>query len=116
MSDFEQGEIQIRYNSTDYGPFTFLLEDQAPGTAILQSVTVRSFKDRVREGEDLATKVETTTELIDSLLTAVSGSYTIGVFFNYPGVALEGNHTLVFEVVWNNGAHHPYYFWKVVVK
>jgi len=116
LSDFDYGKIEIRYNSTDYGPFTFDLEDAAPTGAIISSVSVKSYSGNVKAGDLLASETETTSSLIDAAKTGATGDYTVGVYFNYPGVNLEGNHTIFFEVTWDNGAIHPYVFYKVVVK
>jgi hypothetical protein len=112
--DFPQKEIQINYNSLDYGPFTFDFEDQAPTGLTLSSVTLKSYFGRVTKTDDLSGKTETTTDLIDTGLTNVSGNYTVDAYFNYPGSSLEGNHTLIFELTWSgNSGTHAYYFYKV---
>ena len=115
MSDFDYGEIEVRYNSTDYGPFTFDLEDAAPTGAVVSNVTVKSYLGNVKVGDLLADETDTTALLIDAALTGETGDYTIGVYFNYPGVDYEGNHTLFFEVTWDSGAVHSYLFYKVKV-
>ena len=115
MSDFDYGEIEIRYNSADYGPFSFDLEDAAPTGAVLEDVTVKSYEGNVKAGDLLSGETETTDELVDALKTDVTGDYTVGVYFNYPGVDYEGNHTLFFEITWDNDATHPYVFYKVKV-
>ena len=71
--DFEAGTIVIRYSSTDYGPHAFDLENALPSGATLSSVTVRSFVGRVTEDDDLTDETESTSELIDAALTAISG-------------------------------------------
>ena len=113
--DFDYGEIEIRYSSTDYGPFTFDLEDAAPTGAVISSVTVKSYSGNVKAGDLLSGETETTDDLVDALLTDASGDYTVAVYFNYPGVDYEGNHTLFFEVTWDNDAVHSYVFYKVKV-
>jgi hypothetical protein len=115
MFDFPRKTITVRYNTADYGPHSFDLEDAAPTGAVISSVTVKSYSGQVKPGADLALATETTTNLIDAVLTAASGNYTVNVYLNYPGSTLEGNHTLVFEVTWDNNAIHPYYFYKVKV-
>lgn len=115
MSDFDYGEIEVRYNSTDYGPFTFDFEDQAPSGATISSVTVKSYDGNVKAGDLLSGETETTSSLVDSAKTAATGDYTVGVYFNYPGVSYEGNHTLFFEITWSNSAIHSYVFYKVKV-
>jgi len=113
MSDFDYGEIEIRYNSSDYGPFNFDLEDVAPPGATISSVTIKSYFGNVDVGDNLSLATETTTQLIDIVKSGPNGDYTIAAYFDYPGVAFEGNHTLFFEVIWSNGAVHAYTFYKV---
>jgi hypothetical protein len=117
MSDFDFGTIEVRYNSTDYGPFSFDLEDAAPTGAVIAvgGVTVNSYEGNVKAGDLLSAETETSDELVDALLTGSTGDYTVGVYFNYPGVDYEGNHTLFFEITWDNGAVHSYVFYKVKV-
>lgn len=115
MSDFDYGEIEIRYNSTDYGPFTFDLEDAAPTGATISSATVKSYLGNVKAGDLLSAETDTSALLVDAAKTAATGDYTVGVYFNYPGVSYEGNHTLFFAVTWDNGAIHSYVFYKVKV-
>ena len=112
-SDFDYGSIEIRYNSIDYGPFTFDLEDAAPTDAVIASVIVKSYIGNVKPGDLLSGETESTNSLIDAAKTDVTGDYTIGVYFNYPGVTLEGSHTVFFEVTWDNGAIHAYTFYKI---
>ena len=113
MSDFDYGTIEIRYNSADYGPFTFDLEDAAPTGAVISAVTVKSYDGNVKAGDLLSGETETSSYLVDSVLTAATGDYTVGVYFNYPGVDYEGNHTLFFEITWDNNAIHSYVFYRV---
>ena len=113
--DFESGKIEIREDSLNYGPFTFDLTDVAPSGAVISSVAVTSYSGKVNPSNELADETETTTELIDAALTASTGDYVVSVYFNYPGVALEANHTLVLTVTWDNTAVHSYFFYKVMV-
>lgn len=115
MSDFDFGEIEIRYNSADYGPFSFDLEEAAPTGAVISSVTVKSYFGNVKVGDLLSSETETSDDLVDAAKTGATGDYTVGVYFNYPGVTYEGNHTLFFEVTWDNSAIHSYVFYKVKV-
>ena len=114
--DFEAKTIRVRYKSTDYGPHTFDFEDALPLDTIISSCTVRAFVGKVKPGEDLDDETELTSSLIDTILTAVTGNYVVSVYFNYPGDDYTGNYTLVFECTLNNGAMHPYYFYRVVVE
>ena len=115
MSRFESGQLDINYGSSKYGPFIFDFADAALPELYIESVVVRSFLGRVTTDDDLSQKVETTSSLIESSMTVVNGRYQVGVFFKYPGPALEGNHSLIFEVTWNSGGKHAYSFYKVRV-
>ncbi len=113
--DFEARTIRVRYNSADYGPHTFDFEDAIPLDTTLASVSLRAFLGKVKPGEDLADETEES-DLIDAVLTAVTGDFVVSAYFNYPGSDAEGNYTLVFEITLDNAAVHPYYFYKVVVE
>lgn len=116
MSDFEYGQIEVRYNSSSWGPFIFDFTDSIPSGTTISTVVVRSFLDKVDPGEDLPTDKESTSYLVDGNKSTVIGDAMIAVYLNYPGSDREGNHTLLFEVTLNNGGTHPFYFWKVVAK
>ncbi|MHC4757114.1 MAG: hypothetical protein ACYTE8_00495 [Planctomycetota bacterium] len=113
--DFEAGTIEVREDSVNYGPFSFDMEDAAPTDAVISSVTVTSYSGKVQPSAELADETETTSSLIDSLLTAATGDYVVSVYFNYPGYSLEGNHTVVITITWDNTAVHSYFFYKVKV-
>lgn len=113
--DFEAGTIEVREDSVNYGPFTFDLTGVAPDGAVISSVAVTSYSGKVQPSAELADETETTTELIDVALTGSTGDYVVSVYFNYPGVALEANHTLVLTVTWDNTAVHSYFFYKIKV-
>ncbi len=113
--DFEAGTIEIREDSLNYGPFTFDLTDAAPSGAVISSVVVTSYSGKVQPSALLSGETETTSSLIDNLLGGATGDYVVSVYFNYPGVALEANHTLVLTVTWDNTAVHSYFFYKVKV-
>ena len=72
MSDFDYGEIEIRYNSADYGPFSFDLEDAAPTGAVISAVTVKSYEGNVKAGDLLSGETETSDDLVDSVFTAAT--------------------------------------------
>jgi hypothetical protein len=114
--DFPTKTIKVRYNSEDYGPHNFDFEDAAPSGCTLSAVTLRAFKGRVTPDDDLSGETEETSNLVDALLTGVSGNYIVEAFFNYPGSTKTGNYTLIFEITWSNSADHPYYFYKVKVE
>jgi hypothetical protein len=113
--DFEAGTIEIREDSLNYGPFTFDLTDVAPSGAVINTVAVTSYKGKVNPSDELADETETTDELIDAVLTTSTGDYVVSVYFNYPGIDLEANHTLVLTVTWDNTAVHSYFFYKIKV-
>jgi hypothetical protein len=112
---FELGEIEIQYASADWGPFGFDFADALPPGTTISTCTVRSFKGKVEPGADLALETESTSLLIDAEKTIPVSATMVAVYFNYPGVALEGNHTIIFEVTLNTGAINPFYFYKVKV-
>jgi hypothetical protein len=115
--DFDKSKIEVRYASTDYGPFTFDFQDALPGTTTISSVTLKSFLGKLDQNDDLGDQTETTAELIDAVKTAVSGNYGVAAYFNYPSTTTNqnANHTLVFELTLSNGAVHAYYFQRVYV-
>jgi hypothetical protein len=115
MSDFDYGTIEIRYNSENYGPFNFDFEDMAPPGTTIFGVSVKSYFGNVKVGDLLSSQTETTSDLIDTGLIGINGDYTVDVYFNYPTVAYEGNHTVFFEITWDNTAVHAYTFYKVLV-
>jgi len=115
MSDFEFGEIEVRYKSTSWGPWGFDFSDALPEGSVIASVTIRSFLGKIDPGEELTGFTESTTELIDAVKSLPIGDKLVAVYFNYPGAALEGNHSLIFEVTLVGGAQHPFYFYKVKV-
>jgi len=95
----------------DYGPFPFDLEDSTPPSDTLADITLRSFVGKVDIDDDIDDFTESTDELIDSVLTAVSGDYGIDAHFNYPTTAaLQGEkHSLVFEITYTAGGTHNLY-------
>jgi len=115
-ADFPRFKIDVRYKSLDYGPFSFDFEDACPSGVTLNDVTVRSFLGKVDIDDDLDDYTETTSELIDSGNTAVSGDYDVNVYFNFPSTTtyMEEKHSLVFEIEFSNSATHSFigqYVW-----
>jgi len=115
-ADFPRFKIDIRYKSVDYGPFSFDFEDACPPSVTLTSVVLRSFLGKVDVDDDLDDYTETTSELVDSGKTAVSGSYGVDAYFNFPTTAayMELKHSLVFEITFSNTATHNFigqYVW-----
>jgi hypothetical protein len=112
MPDFETRKIEVRYYSTDYGPFQFDLEEALPSGTTISTVTVKSYLTKIDREDDVADYTETTSELIDAVKTVVSGNYGVNVYFNYPTTAAYvggAKHTLLFEITLDNGAKHVYY-------
>jgi hypothetical protein len=113
--DFEAGTIEVREDSVNYGPFTFDMTEVAPSGTTIGSVAVTSYLGKVNPSDELADETETTDELIDIPLTGSTGDFVVSVFFNYPGIDLEANHTLVITITWDNSAVHSYFFYKIKV-
>lgn len=112
--DFEAGTIEIREDSLNYGAFTFDMTDAAPDSAIISSISCKVYSGKVQPSAELADETEIP-DIIDAVLTAATGDYVVSVFFDYPGLAYEGNHTLVITVTWSNTAVHSYFFYKIKV-
>lgn len=119
MPDFNRGKIEIRFASTDYGPFRFDFTDALPTGATIDSISVTSYLGRIKSTDvPITAETETGSELIDASATEVHGTLEVDVYFNYPTTpAWIGNviHTLVFTLTLDNGAIHCYYFNDVVV-
>jgi hypothetical protein len=116
--DFDKTKIEIRYNSTDYGPFKFDFTNAIPSGTTLSSVTVKSYLGKVNPEDALASETDTSSELVDTVKTVVSSSYIVSVYFNYPTTAAYKSdvaHTLIFEITLSNSAKHAYYFYEVRV-
>ena len=116
-ADFPKSTIDVRYATTDYGPYNFDFEDALPSDIELSSVTIRSFAGNVTQDDDLSGETESTSELIDSVKSVINGKYTVDVYFDYPSTAayIGQSHTLIFEITANNGGIHPFYFYRVKV-
>jgi len=112
--DFEAGTIEIREDTLNYGPFTFDMTDPAPSGAVISSISVAVYSGKVQPSAELADETEIA-DIIDLGLTAATGDYVASIYFNYPGVAYEGSHTLVITITWDNTAVHSYFFYKVKV-
>jgi hypothetical protein len=113
-ADFPAGTIEVREDSLNYGPFTFDMTDAAPSGAVISSVVCNVYDGKVQPSDALASKTEIT-GIIDVALTGATGDYVVSVYFNYPGVSSEGNHTLVITITWDNTAVHTYFFYKIKV-
>ena len=110
-TDFARFKIEVRYNTVDYGPFAFDFEDACPSGVTVNDVTLRSFLGKVDMDDDLADFTETTSELIDTVKTAVSGDYGVDAFFNYPSTLTNqgAKHSLIFEITFSNTGTHNFY-------
>ena len=110
-ADFPRFKIDIRYNTLDYGPFEFDFEDACPSGVTVTGITLRSFLGKVDVDDDIASFTETTSELIDTVETAVSGDYGVNAYFNYPTTSTNQGekHSLVFEITFSNAATHNFY-------
>jgi len=110
-TDFPKFKIDIRYNSLDYGPFSFDFTDACPTDITVSDVTLRSFVGSVDIDDDLDDFTESTDELIDAAKTVVTGSYTVNAYFNFPTTAAyQGTrHSLVFEITFSNEGTHNFY-------
>ena len=120
MADFPKATIDVRYATYNYGPFNFDLEDALPSDVTIQDVTVRSFLGNVKEDDDLSGETETTSELVDSVLTVKNGNCTVDVYLNYPTTEayIGENHTLIFEITTSaasNTAKQAFYYYRVKV-
>ena len=116
MADFDRFKIDIRQNTLDWGPFVFDFEASMPTGVTVSAVTLKSYLGRVIPKDDLDDETETTSELIDSIKTVVSGNYNVNAYFNYPTTAayLGGvKHTLVFNLTMSNGSTHSWYGYYV---
>ncbi len=110
-TDFARFKIDVRYKSLDYGPFAFDFEDACPSGVTVSGIVLRSFSGKVDIDDDLDDYTETTSELVDVAKTAVSGSYGVDAFFNFPTTVayMEVKHSLVFEITFSNTATHSFY-------
>jgi hypothetical protein len=110
MSDFERENINIRYNSNEWGPFAFDLTDMLPVGTTVSSAVIRSFLGNVKKTDDLSDETETTSVLVETASTAVSSPY-VYAYFQYAGTTyINTKHTLVFEITLSNSAVTALYF------
>jgi hypothetical protein len=116
MADFDRFRIDIRQNTADWGPFVFDFTSAMPTGVTVSAVTLKSYLGHVNPKDDLDDETETTSELVDTVLTVVSGSYNVNAYFNYPTTATNiggVKHTLVFNLTMSNGATHSFYGYYV---
>jgi hypothetical protein len=116
---FEQGKICIQSNASEWGPFTFNLEDAIPGDKTILACTVKSYLGRVKPSDSdvIASETETTAELIGT--TSVSSDFVVSVNFNRPTTEawINAKHTLVFNFTLSGSptSTHSAYFYQVEV-
>jgi hypothetical protein len=110
-ADFSRFKIDVRYNSLDYGPFSFDFEDACPTGTTVSDITLRSFLGKVDIDDDIDDFTESTSELIDTAKVAVSGDYGVNAYFNFPTTTTYHGekHSLVFEITYSNAATHNFY-------
>ena len=103
--DWDVEDIEI-YSFTDFwGPHKFEFEPILPSGLSIYSVTVKSY-----DVDD----VETSSYLVEPGEVSISGS-DILIKLQYPGDAYVGRHRLVFEITFNTGAKHSFWFGYVIV-
>lgn len=116
--DFPLDEIVIKYKALDLGPWIFDLSPGLPTGTTLSAVTCKSYLGKVDPGDDLSTKTETTSEVIDTVKTVISASYYVHLYVNYPTTAAYQNkkHTLIIEYTLNNAGTDAVYFHFINVR
>lgn len=124
--DFIAGhvDIEIRYNSDDWGPYLFDFEDFLPSGHTLASAWVRAFQGKKKPTDTYASPTgasglftDVSSLLIDpDYSPSVIGNYEVAVKFKFPGDSYKGEKfTLVFSITTDGGADHPFYFHSVKV-
>jgi len=115
MTDFDEGEILVRYYTDLWGGYSWNFASAMPSGSTLASCTVRAFLGNVKPTSDLSEFTEITTELIDPGYTPATYDATkVLVKFQYPGATYANQKaSLVFECKTANNAKHPF-IWKYV--
>jgi hypothetical protein len=115
--EFEQGRISIQSNAAQWGPFNFNFTGALPSGKALVTCTVKSYLGRVKpdDSDVLASKTETTSELIGT--TAVASDSVVTVQFNRPSTPawINQSHSLVFNFSVTGGGTHSAYYYRVQV-
>jgi len=123
--DFAAGHptIEIRWDSNDWGPYTFDFEDSIPTGHTIATATVRAFQGKKKPLDTFASPTgggltDVTALLIDPDYTpAIIGNYQVAVKFKYPGDDYKGERmTLIFEITTDGAAKHPFYYHTVNIK
>ena len=126
MSDFELKDIEIRYFSDDWGPFSFNFPSSSSQSAedgaipfgdTIAGAAVKAYTGNVKPGMDLGDQEDLTSVLIDSTKPPVVSPNNIQVYFNYPGSTHTNKKaTLIFELTLTSGAKHAFYYTYVKIK
>jgi hypothetical protein len=115
--EFIQDRISIQSNAAQWGPFNFHFNDALPDDKAVTACVVKSYLGRVKpeDSDDLASKTETTSELIGT--TAVASDTVVTVQFNRPTTAawINVSHTLIFNFTVTGGGTHSAYYYRVDV-
>lgn len=118
--------IEIRYNSDNWGPFKFSFADALPTSAAIATCGVLAFTGKVKPASTYSSPTlyagltNVTSLLIDPDYTPqVIGDTDIYVKFKYPGgdYSKGVKHTLVFTMTLSTpvDAKHAFYFHSVKV-
>ena len=119
--------IIIRYYTDLWGPYLFKFppctsstsnDGAIPYGTTISAVTVNAYSGKVKPSDDLATKTDISSVLIDPSYTPVVVNDTqVSVKFQYPGDSYKGTKaTIIFELTLNTSAKHPFYFHYVVIR
>jgi len=118
--EFESGKITLQADASDWGPFTFDLEDAMPSGRTVASAVVKTYLGRVKpaDSDTLATETETTSELINT--NSMSSDYVVSVWFDRPTTAayINAKHTMVVTFTLDasgGGGTHSAFFYTIEV-
>jgi hypothetical protein len=119
--EFESGQITIQASASDWGPFTFDLEDGIPSGRTVASAVVKTYLGRVKpeDSDILSTFTETTSELINT--NSMSSNYVVAVYFDRPTTAayINQKHTVVItftlDAAGGGGTHSAFYYYVNVI-
>jgi hypothetical protein len=114
--EFESGKITLQAAASDWGPFTFDLEDAMPSGRTVASAVVKTYLGRVKpaDSDDLSSETETTSELINT--NSMSSSYVVAVYFDRPTTAayINAKHTMVvtftLDAAGGGGTHSAFFY------
>lgn len=117
MADFPSGTINIRYNTDNWGPYSFDFTNSVFSGDSVSDVTVKAYLGNVKPTDDLDDETDLTTELIDSDFPPSVSDNVVSVYFKYPGDSYKGNKiTLIFEITLTGTGVHPFYFQYVKIQ